>query len=163
VFFADYGTYPLLESTGEYVFQHESCGNYGGLKYVKIMMDELKRLMNHITIREDDFVIFSDDDITMHKNPMELMGPYDHGGIFGNALVCDHVPHVSGQLNIVKGWLWNNYLRGGHYVLDLLHQFQSTHNSQSGTADDTLFSIFAYLQGAKQKTFYKLGYWTHDR
>ena len=159
IFWADEGDCSILKATDIPVVYHESCGNYGGLKYCKVMINALSTFL----VEPDDFVIFCDDDITMLKNPMPDMSNFDHGGIFGSAMVCDNVPHVSGQLNIIKGWLWNEYIKGSEYVLDLLHRYQSTHNSQAGTADDTLFSIFAYLNGAKQKSFYNQGYWVHDR
>lgn len=159
IFWTDYGNCPLLEATEVPVIYHESCGNFSGLNYVKTMIKGLSRFM----VEPDDFVIFSDNDITMFKNPMPDMINFDHGGIFGEALVCDNIPHVSGQLNIIKGWLWNEYIKGGEYIIDLLYRYQCTHNSRAGTADDTLFSIFAYLNGAKQKSFHNLGYWIHYR
>ena len=159
IFWADEGDCSLLDAHEIPVVYHESCGNFGGLKYVKVMLNAL----SSFRVEPNDFVIFCDDDITMLKNPMPDMDGFDHGGIFGDALVCDNIPHVSGQLNIIKGWLWNEYVKGNEYILDLLYRYQCTHNSQAGTADDTLFSIFAYLNGAKQKSFHGKRYWIHDR
>jgi len=129
IFWADEGDCSLLKATDIPVVYHESCGNFGGLKYCKVMINALSNFI----VEPDDYVIFCDDDITMLRNPMPDMINFDHGGIFGQDLVCDNIPHVSGQLNIIKGWLWNEYIKGSEYILDLIYRYQCTHNSQAGT------------------------------
>jgi hypothetical protein len=161
IFWAEYGDNPLIEKTHEPIFYRQRCGNFGGLLFVKKMISDLTLLP---LFKKDDHIIFSDADIIFLKNPFELIDDkIDHAGLFGKSMVCDNIPHVSGQLNIIKGWLWNKYIRGGVTLLDDLHKYQSEHNSVSGTADDTLFSIFSYLEGAKKKSFPLGEYWIHDK
>lgn len=153
------GAIPNIVATGEPIYYHETCGNFGGLFYVKRMVRELNQIPRP---NDNDYIIYSDDDIVMHKNPMDIMTA-DHAGIVGEAMVCDNVPHFSGQLNIVKGWLWNKYLDGGEEVVEECYQYQLNNNSVAGTADDTLFSIFSYLNKATKQSFHQTYYWSHER
>lgn len=161
IFFHEKGdNHPLIKSTKEPIYYHAPCGNFGGLNFVKLMVEELKQLPKpHI----HDYVLFCDADIVFLKNPFEVITDEDHGGIYGEAMVCDKIPHVSGQLNIIKGWLWRKYITGGQAQVERLYQYQRDHNSFSGTADDTLFSIYSYLCGAKLKQFEAEDYWIHDK
>lgn len=126
---------------------------------VKLMVQELKQ----IPIQETDYVLYCDADIVFLKNPFDVMGDEDHGGIYGEALVCPGVPHVSGQLNIIKGWLWRKYIKGGINAVNEMYQYQVQHGVGSGTADDTLFSIFSVLHDAKKKQFEPDEFWIHDK
>lgn len=161
IFWCEHGDNHLVERTNEPRYYRQPCGNFGGLKYVKRMITDLQGLPK---FKDNDYIMFCDADIIFIKNPFERIDEsIDHAGLFGEAMVCDNVQHVSGQLNIIRGWLWNRYIRGGERLLEELHQYQSENNSVSGTADDTLFSIFSYLEGAIKLNIPKDEYWIHDK
>lgn len=161
IFWCEHGDNTLVESTGEFRYYHNSCGNFGGLKYVKRMMTELQYLP---IPKDNDYIIFCDADIIFKDNPFKIIDEsVDHAGLFGEAMVCDNVQHVSGQLNIIKGWLWKRYLNGGDRLLEELHTYLSDHNPVAGCADDTLFSIFSYLEEAKKLPIPFEKFWIHDK
>lgn len=161
IFWAETGSQPLIESTGEQIIYRQPSGNFGGLLYVKQMISDMKLLPK---FKKEDHIIFCDADIIMIHNPFDIVpDDADHAGIFGEAEVCEGVPHVSGQLNIIMGWLWNKYIKGGERLLDELHTYQTERGTGAGTADDTLFSIFSHTKGAKQFSFPIEKYWLHDK
>lgn len=146
IFFHDTGenggeSQPLIESTGENVFIREWACNFGGMYHVKIMMRELQRL--NLRVSDNDYVIFSDSDIIIHSNPFDsLPKDLDHAGRVGGELMPG-VNHVSGQFNILKGWLWNKYINAGEAGLDTAWQKLLPYNREA-CADDTMLSVFTH-------------------
>lgn len=161
IFWCEHGDNMLVEKTGEDRYYRQQSGNFGGLLYVKQMISDLKMLPK---FKDNDYIIFSDADIIFKDNPFKAVDEsIDHSGIYGKSFVCENIPHVSGQLNIIKGWLWNRYIKGGEKLLDELHKYMEENNSGAGCADDTLFSVFSHLEGAVKKSIAVEKYWIHDK
>ena len=147
----------LINQTGVEIINREPCGNFGGLLFVKRMMDDLKKIPKP---NEEEFVIYSDADVEFNLNPFDFIdSTIDHAGYYGDAHVKEGIPHVSGQCNIIKGWLWNKYIAEGEEAIDRC--FDILQGSEAGCADDTLFSIYSHINNAKQKSFYNTNCWVH--
>lgn len=151
--------HPCISSTGEDIYYHEPCGNYGGLGYVKIMLKELKSKLP--AFKHDDYIIMVDSDVIWFGNPFQFITEtIDHAGLYGLAKVILDIPHVSGQMNIIKGWLWNDWISSPENANNCW-EYQVQYKSKAGTADDTLFSIYAYRKLAAQYTFAETKCWIH--
>ena len=154
-----------INKTGETIINRQPCGNFGGLLFVRKMMDDLQLLPK---FKDDDYIIYCDADIIMKDNPFKYLEVdknkcfiTEQAGVMGEALVAPGVVHVSGQLNIIKGKLWNLWIQGGQTAITTCHEYLIKHGLGAGCADDTLFSIFS--RNVKQYAFKPNECWIHDK
>lgn len=142
----------------EYIFR-ESCDNFGGGSNVLTMLAEIKAKIP--PFNDFDDVIFSDSDIIFLKNPFEILPKdYEHAGHFNEQKdIGGEINHVSGQLNIIKGWIWNKYIENGEENYNKCREILDTYNYS--IADDSIFSVFAHKVWANQYRFKPDEYWLH--
>lgn len=157
-FHEDGNNHPLVAQTDEEIIYRGFSDNFGGSSHVRTMLDCMKCLP---AFADEDIILYSDSDIIMDANPFEqLSGDWDHSGIYSTAFIGE-IPHVSGQLNIIKGWLWNKYIAEGDAAIDRCIPILNENNYAH--CDDTIFSVYAHLEKAKQVSLFQKGCWRHHK
>lgn len=146
----------ILIETGERIHFRSYCDNFGGYSNVLQMVEDLKQLNRP---QQDDWIIFSDADIIFNCNPFKYLDDHriDHAG-FGSELMPGRAIHYSGQLNFIRGWLWNTYLDLGEDNMNKL----KTEMANYPIADDTIFSKFSHQCSRNIFTFHE-PVWEHHK
>ncbi len=162
IFFHEGTNYPQIDKIQDIdaVFiQREFCDNFGGENNILTMLKEIKAKLP--TFNDDDFILFCDADIIMFRNPFSVMPEgTDHAGFFDpNNKIGGEINHISGQLNIVTGSLWNLYIEAGEEGYRESRKTLDKYNYS--IADDSIFSVFSHFMQAKQFTFINNECWLH--
>lgn len=157
IFFHEGSDHPHIDSTGAEVIERAFCDNFGGQDNIRIMLHEIKEKLP--AFAEDDYIIFCDADIIVFRNPFSIMPEgVDHAGIY-DVKIGGEINHVSGQLNIIIGSLWNIYIERGEEGYQESRKVLDVCNYS--IADDTIFSVFSHKMQAKQFNFFKQECWLH--
>lgn len=161
IIFFEGNEHPEINKCGEEIIYREFCDNFGGASNVITMLSEIDKLLPKFD--NNDTILFSDSDIIFLSNPFDILPiGTDHAGFYDvNYQITHGVNHVSGQLNIIKGWLWNNYIEGCEHGISQCIRKLNEHNY--AIADDTIFSVFSYLNDAKQFAFKTGEAWLHHK
>lgn len=149
VFFAEEGhDYKWIKKTDAEIVYRPYCDNFGGRSNVITFIEELK----HINTEGYDYVIVSDADIHLDKNP--LVG-FEFGGIRDE----NNKRHFSGQLLIYSRDLFDLVLHYKRYA-EIFEIFIDTNQS---IADDTIMSFIATSYTDNVYDFSGKGYWRHEK
>lgn len=147
----------FLNNPNFIVIKREYCDNFGGASNIITMLKEIKGKLP--VFSDSDDIIFCDSDIIFLKNPFDFLPKEcDHAGVY-DVKIGGEINHVSGQLNIIKGWLWNLYISEGEFNFKESRKVLDKHNYS--IADDSVFSVFAHENKAKQFSFNLNECWLH--
>ena len=131
--------------------------NFGGDSNVVILRTYMSQISG---IGADDTVLFSDSDVIFTGNSIEafLNADIDHGGLFGAQPLCEGAPHISGQLQIMRGDIWNRWVsdHGGAEAA-----MQALLRGSCSIADDTALSLWSHRQGTRRKDLSGSHTWIH--
>src|SRR3990167_11120066 len=135
-----------IAGIGRHIFHDNLVSNFGGTDGVNALLEGLRQ----IDFKVDDYVITCDTDIVIKKNPLDLLSnDHDFAGT-GDKLVGGFV-HISGQLQIIKGWLLREILK------DKKDNADQTANAMIklglGVCDDTYMSYRISQYRAMVKIF----------
>jgi len=145
--FAEEGEYKLW--TFSPFIWHPFFDNYGGRDYVLPFIEELKKL----NVRNYDYIILTDSDIQLLKNPLEQ--DFEFGGIQDQ----NNLRHFSGQMLIFKRELFEKVLA----YKDIYKLTEELIEKNISIADDTILSWIATEYTNKTYNFYDQDYWIHSK
>lgn len=142
-----------------FIVDRKYCDNFGGEDNILTMLREINDKLP--TFSNEDYVIFCDSDIIFLKNPFDILPmDCDHAGIY-DVKIGEEINHVSGQMNIIKGRLWNKYIADGEKNYASCKKILDIYNYS--IADDSVFSVFAYEYEAIQFSYKLNEYWLHHK
>ena len=175
--FAEEGEYKLW--TFSPFIWHPFFDNYGGRDYVLPFIEELKKL----NVRNYDYIILTDSDIQLLKNPLEqdfefggiqdqkngedysdlvfhqIQNPLEQDFEFGGIQDQNNLRHFSGQMLIFKRELFEKVLA----YKDIYKLTEELIEKNISIADDTILSWIATEYTNKTYNFYDQDYWIHSK
>lgn len=140
--------YRWITKTGEEIFWREHCSNFGGRSNLKIFLKGLRQ----IDTTGYDYVIVSDSDIIMEKNPFDG-NEFELGGV----QQAGNPRHFSGQLIIYSGKLFQKVIHYPEYDILMEQMIRDNYS----IADDTVMTWIATMYTDKTFDFDGKEYWRH--
>jgi hypothetical protein len=151
-FLCEDGKYWHIKDLEAILIYRKEVANFGGQSGARVLFDCLKQ----IDFNDKDNVFIVDSDVVLFENPMQYLTDYEHAGVGG---IVDGMVHVSGQVQIVKGYLASKFKYLSYDDISLIVEEMIVNNKSVN--DDTVISYITDKMKCKKVLLNEHNLWVH--